>query len=99
MPAAGQMGNSTAAQPLQGRSLAPDISDGTLTLHWNGSLVHSSSLSLPPEGLPPVEGNALALVPEGQPFDESGLITDNMQARSHSSGLSPTGRERLLMST
>ena len=85
---AGQLGNSTIAQPLQGRSLAPDISEGTLTLHGNGTLVHSSSLGLPPQGLPPIDGTVLGLVPEGQPLKESSVPTDGMQARSSSSSLS-----------
>ena len=67
--AAGQIGNSTIAQPLQARSLAPDISEGTLALHGNGTLVHSSSLGLPPKGLRPIEGPVLGLAPEGQPFE------------------------------
>ena len=66
--AAGLIGNTTVAQPLQGRSLAPDISEGTLTLHGNGTLVHSSSLGLPPEGMPPVGGTVLGLAPAGQQF-------------------------------
>ena len=89
--AAGQIGNSTIAQPLQGRSLAPDISEGTLALHGNGSLVHSSSLGLPPEGLPPIEGTVLGLAPEGQPSNGSGVLSDGMQARSSRSN-SPLGR-------
>ena len=82
--AAGQIGNTTIAQPLQGRSLAPDISEGTLALHGNGILVHSSSLGLPPEGLPPIEGTVLGLAPEGQPFEGSKALTNGMQARSSS---------------
>ena len=86
--AAGQIGNSTIAQPLQGRSLAPDISEGTLALHGNGTLVHSSSLGLPPKGLPPIEGPVLGLAPEGQPFEGSSVLTNGMQARSSGSSSS-----------
>ena len=85
--AAGQIGNATIAQPLQGRSLAPDISEGTLALHGNGTLVHSSSLGLPPEGLPPVGGNALGLAPEEQAVEGGDLSTDGMQARCSGSDL------------
>ena len=85
---AGQIGNTTIAQPLQGRSLAPDISEGTLPLHGNGTLVHSSSLGLPSEGLPPIEGTVLGLAPEGQPLKGSSVLTDGMQARSSGSNLS-----------
>ena len=44
---AGQLGNATMAEPLHSRSLAPAIQDGTLDLHGNGTLVHSSSITAP----------------------------------------------------
>ena len=44
---AGQPGNATLAEPLHSRSLAPAIQEGTLDLHGNGTLVHSSSISAP----------------------------------------------------
>lgn len=44
---AGQSGNATTAEPLHSRSLAPAIQEGTLDLHGNGTLVHSSSISAP----------------------------------------------------
>lgn len=42
-----QFSNATIAEPLHSRSLAPAIQDGTLDLHGNGSLVHSSSIGIP----------------------------------------------------
>ena len=50
----GQTGNTTTAEPLHARSLAPAIQEGTLDLHGNGTIVHSSSVSAPPAVLRPL---------------------------------------------